>query len=284
MRWATIERDGECISGLVDGDKISLLPPGRLTDWLGDLQAARDQAGQGGCVDLASVRLCQPILRPGKILAIGVNYAAHAAESVSFKQSDGPKVQKWFNKQATAVQGPFDEIDLPAVSEQLDYEAELVVIIGKYGRHVPEDRAMELVAGFACGCDYSVRDWQRASPTMIMGKGFDTHAPFGPYLVTPDEIEDLSQLEVRGLVNGDLRQKAQIGEMTFSIEQQIAHLTSAFTLEPGDVIFTGTPAGVGAGRTPPIWLKAGDLVRVEIDGIGAIENKIVAERKVTRIE
>ena len=147
--------------------------------------------------------------------------------------------------------------DLPMVSEQLDYEAELVVIIGKTGRHVPADRAMEMVAGFACGCDFSVRDWQRASQTMIMGKGFDTHAPFGPVLVTPDEIDDLSAVSVRGFVNGELRQTGHVRDMIFSIEEQIAHLTAAFTLEPGDVVLTGTPAGVSP-------LRPGDRLAVRL--------------------
>ena len=206
-----------------------------------------------------------------------MNYAAHAKESVSFVKSTPASVQKWFNKQSTAANGPYDPVHLPSVSEQLDYEAELVAIIGKTGRHVPEDRALEMIAGYCCGCDGSVRDWQRASQTMIMGKGFDTHAPFGPYLVTPDEIEDFSALNVRGAVNGELRQNGYARDMVFSLPQQIAHLSKAFTLEPGDVIFTGTPAGVGAGFDPPKWLKAGDRVRVEIEGLGFIENEIVRE-------
>lgn len=283
MKWLTVEMDGNPRGGLLDGDTIRLLPHSPLEAWVSDLDAAREQAGTGGVLALAEARLIQPIARPRKILAIGLNYAAHVAESVSFIKNDAPSVQKWFNKQATAANGPFAPVEVPVVSDQLDYEAELVVIIGKQARHVPEDRAMEIVAGFACGCDYSVRDWQRASPTMIMGKGFDTHAPFGPYLVTPDEVGDFSQTPIRGLVNGEVRQSSVLSNMIFSIPQQIAHLTAAFTLEPGDVIFTGTPAGVGAGHKPPIWLKPGDTVRVEIDGVGAIENPIVPEVKNVRI-
>jgi len=283
MKWMTVEVDGVARAGLSRGDEVKLMPPGPLEQWLGDLEAAQTRAGEGGTVMLSEAVIRQPIIRPGKILAIGLNYAAHVAESVSFIKNDAPGVQKWFNKQSTAANGPFQSVDLPAVSDQLDYEAELVVIIGKRGRHVPESRAMELVAGFTCGCDYSVRDWQKASPTMIMGKGFDSHAPFGPYLVTPDEIDNLNALTIEGRVNGEVRQSAKIGDMTFSIAQQIAHLTAAFTLEPGDVIFTGTPAGVGAGHTPPKWLKAGDVVRVEIEGIGALENTIVAEQQRTVI-
>ncbi|MCF6328586.1 MAG: fumarylacetoacetate hydrolase family protein [Henriciella sp.] len=283
MKWMTVEVEGVARAGLLSGDEVKLMPPGPLEQWLNNLEAAQARAGRGGVVMLSEAAIRQPIIRPGKILAIGLNYAAHVAESVSFIKNDAPSVQKWFNKQSTAANGPFQPVDLPAVSEQLDYEAELVVIIGKRGRHVPKSRAMEIVAGFTCGCDYSVRDWQKASPTMIMGKGFDSHAPFGPYLVTPDEIEDLNSLTIEAKVNGEVRQSARTGDMTFSISQQIAHLTAAFTLEPGDVIFTGTPAGVGAGYTPPKWLKAGDVVRVEIEGIGALENTIVAEQQRTVI-
>ncbi|MCR9270420.1 MAG: fumarylacetoacetate hydrolase family protein [Henriciella sp.] len=239
------------------------------------------RAGEAGEIPVSEASFVQPILRPRKILGIGLNYAAHVKESVSFIKNTAPSVQKWFNKQATAANGPFAPVHLPAVSEQLDYEAEIVAIIGKRGRHVPESRAHELIAGYCCGCDYSVRDWQRASQTMIMGKGFDTHAPFGPVLVTPDEIEDFGALEVTSHVNGELRQCGHARDMIFSISQQIAHLTAAFTLEPGDVIFTGTPAGVGAGFEPPKWLKAGDRVRIEVSGLGYIENEIVAEQKAT---
>lgn len=238
---------------------------------------------KGSAIALFDVKLLSPVARPGKILGIGVNYAAHAAESVSFVDANKPQVQKWFNKQATAINDPFGDVDLPSVSEQLDYEGELVVVIGKRGRHVPRDRAMEIVAGFCCGCDYSVRDWQRASQTMIMGKGFDTHAPIGPALVTPEEIDDLPSLEVRCFVNGELRQSGHVRDMIHNISAQIAHLTAAFTLEPGDLIFTGTPAGVGAGFDPPKWLKAGDKVRVEIDQIGFIENRVVVEKADTVI-
>ncbi len=173
-----------------------------------------------------------PVERPGKILGIGVNYAAHAAESVSFVDTKKPDVQKWFNKQATSINDPYADVHLPKVSGQLDYEGELVVVIGKRGRHVPRERAFEIVAGVTIGCDYSVRDWQRASQTMIMGKGFDTHAPVGPAIVTLDEIADLSALEVRSYVNGEQRQSGHVRDMIHDIPAQIAHLTAAFTLEP----------------------------------------------------
>jgi 2-keto-4-pentenoate hydratase/2-oxohepta-3-ene-1,7-dioic acid hydratase in catechol pathway len=277
MKWANLVVNERPRAGLIEGDTARLHPASDVKDILADLVAAAVTARAGETVQLDHVHVRQPILRPGKILGIGLNYAAHAKESVSFVKSTPASVQKWFNKQSTAANGPYDPVHLPSVSEQLDYEAELVAIIGKTGRHVPEDRALEMIAGYCCGCDVSVRDWQRASQTMIMGKGFDTHAPFGPYLVTPDEIDDFSALNVRGYVNGELRQNGHARDMVFSLPQQIAHLSKAFTLEPGDVIFTGTPAGVGAGFDPPKWLKAGDRIRVEIQGLGSIENEIVRE-------
>lgn len=276
MRLVRFEHAGEASYGRLEGERVQRVAG--LT--LGEALAGK---AIGEALPLASVRLLAPVARPGKILGIGVNYAAHAAESVSFVNTAKPEVQKWFNKQATATNGPYDEVHLPKVSSQLDYEGELVVVIGKAGRHVPRARAMEIVAGFCVGGDYSVRDWQKASQTMIMGKGFDTHAVFGPALVTPDEAGDISGAEIRTFVNGELRQTGRPSDMIHAIAAQIEHLTAAFTLEPGDVIYTGTPAGVGAGFDPPKWLKAGDTVRIEIDGLGHIENKVVEEPDTMRI-
>ncbi|MCL4142877.1 UNVERIFIED_CONTAM: hypothetical protein GTU68_051641 [Idotea baltica] len=270
MRIVRYERGGAAEYARLDGDEI--WPLG--TD---DLVRALQAEPTGDAVPYSTAHVLSPVARPGKILGIGVNYAAHAAESVSFIDTKKPSIQKWFNKQATAVNGPYAEVHLPKVSEQLDYEGELVVVIGKRGRHVPAGRAMEVVAGLSVGADYSVRDWQRASQTMIMGKGFDTHAVVGPAIVTLDEIADVNALMIRTYVNDELRQEGRVSDMIHNIAQQIEHLTAAFTLEPGDLIYTGTPAGVGAGHTPPKWLKAGDTVRVEIDGVGMIENQIVTE-------
>tara|TARA_R110002072_G_scaffold106004_1_gene231411 strand:- start:893 stop:1726 length:834 start_codon:yes stop_codon:yes gene_type:complete len=270
MRLVRFEFEGQARFGALQA--TSVIPLAGDT-----LELALRASPAGDPVPLNEVTLLAPVAKPGKILGIGVNYAAHAAESVSFIDTKKPDVQKWFNKQVTAVNGPYADVHLPKVSEQLDYEGELVVIIGKHGRHVPRERAFEIVAGVTVGCDYSVRDWQRASQTMIMGKGFDTHAVFGPAIVTLDEIDDLSALELRTFVNGEPRQVGYVRDQIHDIAAQIAHLTAAFTLEPGDVIFTGTPAGVGAGHTPPKWLKAGDRVRVEIDCLGFTENEIVRE-------
>lgn len=273
MKWVSFRRGQSVHSGVLQGEAIHDLGEAPLQRWLARPETAIVQLGKVPVLTLAEADLCQPIQRPGKILGIGLNYRDHAAET----GREPPKVQTWFVKQATAANGPYDPVEMPKVSDKLDYEAELVVIIGKSGRHVPAARAMEIVAGFSCGCDYSVRDWQRATPTMNMGKGFDTHAPFGPWIISPDELGPVENLGVRSFINGEQRQSGRAGDMIFTIAEQIAHLTTAFTLEPGDVLFTGTPAGVGAAFDPPKFVKIGDKVRVEIDGIGHIENDIIAE-------
>jgi len=283
MKLVSFEVNGVAHAGVVEGDQVVSLGPEPLESWFGRMNHLPPSGRDAPRYDLQDIRLVQPIVRPGKILAIGLNYAAHVAESVSFVKHE-PGVQKWFNKQATAVTGPNAPIYLPVVSEQMDYEGELVAVIGKRARHVPEARAMEVIAGFTCGCDLSVRDWQRASQTMIMGKGFDSHAPIGPWIVTPDEFGALGDQSIRCRVNGEERQSAKLSDMIHTLPQQIAHLTAAFTLEPGDLIFTGTPAGVGAGHTPPKWLKAGDTVQVEIEGIGVLENTVEPESGKTVIE
>jgi 2-keto-4-pentenoate hydratase/2-oxohepta-3-ene-1,7-dioic acid hydratase in catechol pathway len=226
-----------------------------------------------------NVRLRAPVGRPGKILGIGLNYRDHAAET----GREPPTTQMWFNKQSTCLNDPFAPVLMPAVSTALDYEVELVVVIGRRGRHVPRERAHEIIGGYMVGCDYSVRDWQRATQTMIMGKGFDTHGPVGPWITTPDEAGDIASMRLRCLVNGEIRQDGIAGDMIFDIAAQIEHLTKAFALEPGDLLFTGTPAGVGAAHTPPKFLAVGDTVRVEIDRLGAIEAKIEQEVRATRI-
>jgi 2-keto-4-pentenoate hydratase/2-oxohepta-3-ene-1,7-dioic acid hydratase in catechol pathway len=289
MKLARFDTADGCGLGLIDGDEIIDLRSTSPHLSLNPVEILA--AGEAGCgqveaaargarrLPLSSVRLLAPVARPGKILGIGLNYRDHAAET----GREPPSVQMWFNKQATAVNDPFAPVHLPAVSSALDYEVELVVVIGRHGRHVPRERAHEIIGGYMCGCDYSVRDWQRATPTMIMGKGFDTHAPAGPWITTPDEAGDISSLRLRCLVNGEVRQDGSAGDMIFDIPAQIEHLSKSFTLEPGDLIFTGTPAGVGVAHTPPRFLKAGDSVRVEIDRLGAIEARIVAEEARARI-
>jgi len=218
---------------------------------------------------LDAVKLHPAVPRPRMIFAIGLNYADHIAEA----GLDTPRHQIWFSKAVTAVSGPFDPIELPAVSEQLDYEGELVAVIGKRCRNVPRERAKEVIFGFCAGNDVSVRDWQVRTSQWLLGKSFDTHAPIGPWITTADSI-DPHLLGLRCLVNGEERQKTNTREMVFDCYAQVECLTKAVTLEPGDLLFTGTCGGVAAAHKPPCWLRAGDIVRVEIDGLGAIENRI----------
>jgi 2-keto-4-pentenoate hydratase/2-oxohepta-3-ene-1,7-dioic acid hydratase in catechol pathway len=223
---------------------------------------------------LADVRLLAPA-RPRKFLAIGLNYAEHIGES----GKEAPQYPVFFNKQVTCVVGPDDDVHMPRVSSLLDYEGELAIVIGTRCRHVPEDRAHEVIAGYTITNDVSVRDWQLRTPTWTMGKSFDTHGPLGPWLVTADELGDPHDLALRTFVNDELRQQVNTGEMIFNCFRQVAHLAEAFTLEPGDVIATGTPSGIGAARQPfpEGLLKVGDVVRIEIDGIGELRNTIVEE-------
>lgn len=223
---------------------------------------------------LAETRLLAPAT-PRKYMAIALNYADHIAEM----GMEAPEVPVFFNKQVTCVVGPGAEIHMPKVSTFLDYEAELAVVIGSRCRHVPVERAHEAIAGYTCANDVSVRDWQGRAQTMTIGKSFDTHGPLGPWLVTPEEVGDPQDLRVRCTVDGELRQDASTAEMVFDCFQQVSHLSEAFTLEPGDVIATGTPAGVGLGRKPvrDNLLHVGSTVRVEIERIGELINTVVEE-------
>jgi 2-keto-4-pentenoate hydratase/2-oxohepta-3-ene-1,7-dioic acid hydratase in catechol pathway len=225
---------------------------------------------------LAEVRLEAPVPDAGKYLAIGMNYHAHAEEARKAGVAV-PDSQVWFNKQVSCINGPFDPVHMPKVSDKLDYEAELGVVIGKRCRHVPKERAREVIAGYMVCNDVSVRDWQRRSATMTLGKSFNTTGPIGPWIVTDDEVKDPMDLQMRMLVNGEVMQDINTGQMIYDIYDQIAYLSTVMTLEPGDLIASGTPAGVGAARTPPLFMKVGDVMRVEIDGIGYIQNTVIAE-------
>ena len=240
--------------------------------------AVRDVAAAAERLDvslkLADAKLLAPIERPGKFLGIGMNYSKHAEEAEKLGLAR-PTTQLWFNKQTTCVAGPYDDI-VPGVTEKLDYEVELGVVIGLSAKGVSEAEAKDHVFGYLVANDVSARDWQLKSPTFTLGKSFDTHGPIGPWIVTADEIADPHALTVRCLVNGEVRQESSTEQLIFNIWQQISYLSTAFTLEPGDILATGTPEGVGVGMTPPTFLKPGDVVRCEIDGIGAIENRVAA--------
>ena len=226
-----------------------------------------------GARPLAEVRLHAPIRRPGKIMAIGLNYADHIAES----GMETPTHQVWFSKMPTSVNGPYDPIQVPRVSQALDYEAELVAVIGAGGRHIARADAPAAVFGYCCGDDATERAWQHRTPQWVLGKSFDSHAPFGPWITTADEVRDPHALSIRCLVNGEVRQQSNTRHLVFDIWDQIEHLSQAMTLEPGDLIFTGTPGGVGAAMNPRRFLKAGDRVRVASESLGALDNLCEAE-------
>ena len=284
MRLVTFTHQGSTRIGAVDGDAVvdlAAAAPALPRDMIGFLTAGASalDAARGAIasakarIPLADVRLDAPVPRPGKFLAIGLNYADHVAESGMEK----PWVPIFFNKQATCVVGPSADVHLPRASSLLDYEGELAFVIGRRCRHVPRDRAPEVIAGYTVVNDVSVRDWQLRTPTMTMGKSFDTHGPMGPWLVTPDEVGDPHALELRTWVNGELRQHSNTKQLIFDCFAQVEHLSTAFTLEPGGVITTGTPAGVGGAMKPPRFLVAGDVVRIEIERIGTLENRVVPE-------
>jgi 2-keto-4-pentenoate hydratase/2-oxohepta-3-ene-1,7-dioic acid hydratase in catechol pathway len=288
MRIVTFTHGTSTRIGVVRGDELvdlSAASPGlprEMTAFLAAgpaaLVAAREAAATASArVSLTKARLEAPVPRPPKFLAIGLNYADHVRES----GMDRPAVPVFFNKQSTCVTGPYDPIHRPRVSPLLDYEGELAFVIGRRCRHVPRERAHEVIAGYLVANDVSVRDWQLRTPTMTMGKSFDTHGPLGPWLVTPDEVGDPHALTLRTWVNGELRQHSSTRELIFDCFAQVEHLSTAFTLEPGDVISTGTPSGVGGAMSPPRFLQAGDVVSVEIEGIGSIENRVIDEPEET---
>jgi 2-keto-4-pentenoate hydratase/2-oxohepta-3-ene-1,7-dioic acid hydratase in catechol pathway len=229
-------------------------------------------AGTAPRVPLASVWLTAPV-RPTKFFGIGLNYADHAAE-VNRTPTEFPTV---FAKMINSVSGPFDPIHRPAVSVQLDYEGELGVVIGHRCHHVSREQAPSVIGGYLISNDVTVRDWQRLTQQWTLGKSFDTHGPIGPWVVTADELGDPHQLDFRTYVNGEIRQQSNTSQLIHDCFDLVAAISTACTLEPGDIIATGTASGVATGRTPPPWLVAGDVVRIEIDGIGHIENAVIEE-------
>ncbi len=274
--------DGVVRPGLLLGDEIVDLSdpatglPGTMRAVLASGPAAVPTLAAAGATSavryaVEEVRRHAPVPDPPTILGIGMNYHAHIAEM----GRDRPEWQYWFNKQRTAIAGPGDAIVLPTVSTMVDYEGELAMVIGQRCQHVPAARAFEVVAGFSIVNDVSVRDWQWRTPTFTMGKSFDTHAPCGPELVTMDELGDPGDLGLRTWVNDDLRQDSRTSDLIFGLREMIEYLTSAFPLEPGTIIATGTPAGVGAGFDPPRFLRDGDVVRIAIEGLGELRNSVV---------
>lgn len=278
MKLATFTANGKTRTGIVVGDRIiETGVEGSMIDLIRDwdtLKAGLEaKAKAGGGVPLNSVKLEAPVQRPGKIFAIGLNYADHIEESKMAK----PERQVWFTKAQTSVNGPYDPIEIAKTTFTADYEVELVAIVGKGGKHISAADAPSAIFGYCVGNDVTERMWQHAVPQWSLGKSFDTHAPFGPWIVTADEAGDPHNLGIRCFVNGAKRQDSNTKHLVFNVWQQVEHLSVGMTLEPGDVLFTGTPGGIGAAMDPRQFLKAGDVVRCEIDGLGHIEGTMVAE-------
>lgn len=278
MKLCTYTAAGQTRTGIVVGDTvIDSGVPGTMIDLIRDWDRLKPElearAAAGGGVPLASVKLEAPVQRPGKIWAIGLNYADHIAES----NMATPERQVWFTKAVTSINAPYDPIEIAKGTFTADYEVELVAVIGQGGKHVSAADAPAAIFGYCVGNDVTERMWQHAGPQWSLGKSFDTHAPIGPWIVTADELGDPHQLGLRCFVNGEKRQDSNTRHLVFDIWQQVEHLSTGMTLEPGDVIFTGTPGGVGAAMDPRQFLKAGDVVRCEIDGLGHIEGTMVAE-------
>lgn len=254
--------DGTVRAGIIEGDQVR---DAGITPW---------EPAEGAVVgSVDSVAIVAPVPAPAKVVCVGRNYAEHAAETGSAVPTEPQLFAKWAN----AVVGSGVDVVLPSITHALDYEAELVAVIGRTARRVSEDQALEHVFGYTCGNDISARDLQFGDTQWTRGKALDTFAPMGPWIVTADEIPDPQVLGIRCMVNGETRQDDTTAHMVFSVARIIAFITEAITLEPGDVIYTGTPPGVGVGRTPPLYLQPGDEMRVEIDRIGAIENRVVSD-------
>lgn len=281
MRLARFTANGTTAIGKVVGDRVVDLSGVEgvgpsMRQLIADLPRLRPalEAATGPSHALDAVDLEAPVNDPQKFLAIGMNYREHAEEA----RAAGipiPTSQLWFNKQVSCLNAPFGPVVKPRASERVDYEIELGVVIGRRCRHVKAADARAVIAGYLIVNDVSARDWQHRSPTFTLGKSFDTHGPIGPWLTTDDEVADPLALGMTLAVNGDTRQSARTDGMIYDIYEQIEYLSTVMTLEPGDILATGTPSGVGAasGR----FLSAGDVMRLEIEGLGHIENRIVAE-------
>jgi 2-keto-4-pentenoate hydratase/2-oxohepta-3-ene-1,7-dioic acid hydratase in catechol pathway len=279
MRLATIQtRQGPRTAVQFDSQWVAFSARLReeiLAGWPGTRDAVERAARAPNVERLPAdkVKFLPPVPDPRKIICLGLNYRDHAAES----GAPIPRDPVLFSKYATAMIGHEDAIVLPALSHEVDYEAELVIVVGKGGRHIKEADAMSHVAGYTIGHDVSARDWQlkKDGKQWMVGKTFDTFAPVGPVLVTADEIPDPHQLAIKLRLNGKTMQDSNTSQMIFPVPAVLAYLSTVFTLEPGDLIFTGTPPGVGFARKPPVYLKDGDVVEVEIEKLGVLRNRVV---------
>jgi acylpyruvate hydrolase len=275
MRFASCHHDGrDFAAAIVDDLAIPLTGIGELgRATLGSLPAAAPPRDAAGAIPLGEVTLRPVVPRPGKIICVGLNYLTHVGET----GRDIPEYPVLFTKFAEALIGPDDAIVLPAESAQVDYEGELAVIIGTSGRRIAPGDALAHVAGYAVANDVTMRDFQYKTHQWLQGKAWEASTPLGPYLVTPDEVGEPGALDLRLSIGDRVLQEANTAQMMFDVPTLIGHVSTFVTLQPGDVLLTGTPGGVGFRRDPQVFLQPGDTVRVEISGVGAIENAVVAE-------
>lgn len=280
MRLVTFEESGHARAGaLIDGDsRVVDLEAGDMLSLLEKSENRFDQAlkkvaAAARTYPLEDVRLLAPVPRPPKITCVGLNYRDHAIEG----GNPIPEHPVLFSKYPISVIGPDETIRLPKASNKVDYEGEFAIVIGKRAKHVSKADAFDVVAGYTVMNDVSARDWQKRTSQWMVGKAFDTFAPMGPALVTKDEVPDPHALSIKTWVNGELRQDSSTKELIFGVGDLIAEISQIWTLEPGDVILTGTPSGVGAYWNPPKLLKAGDVVKIEVGGVGVLENPVADE-------
>ena len=282
MRLVSFQRGGESRigvqqpGGIVDLNEFDAKLPKNMRQFLGldGWQARAEKAlASGSSSAIPDAKLLAPVTDPQKVLCVGLNYADHARESGAAI----PGEPVLFSKFPSALIGPGDAILLPSkLTQEVDYEAELVFVIGKRGRNVPKAQAFDYVAGYTCGHDVSARDWQLGKPggQWMLGKTFDTFAPLGPALVTRDEVRDPHNLPIRLRRNGEVLQDSNTNQFIFKIDELVAYISQVMTLEPGDLVFTGTPPGVGFARKPPVFLRDGDVTDVEIEGVGVLSNPV----------
>jgi len=279
MRLARVTKDGKIGLAAKSGEKVTIAYGAELADLdahlaAGTLTGAGAKAAAGEAVDEAALTFLPPLVHPPKIICLGLNYRDHAEES----GLGIPEFPVLFGRFASSLIGHGAPIILPKVSEQLDWEAELVAVLSKGGKNIAEADALGHVAGYSVFNDASIRDYQLRTPQWTAGKNFDDTGAFGPWLVTPDELpEGAAGLKIECRVNGTVMQSSNTGNLIFDVAKTIALLSSFMTLEAGDVLVMGTPGGVGVARNPQMWMKAGDVCEVEIDGIGLLSNPIVAE-------
>jgi 2-keto-4-pentenoate hydratase/2-oxohepta-3-ene-1,7-dioic acid hydratase in catechol pathway len=269
-------------AGVLQSDTVLPLTPlgyANVEDFIAGgpaaLQSARALNGKDGALPLSDVQLLSPLLRPPRIFCVGLNYLDHAAESKMVVQA----VPTIFMKLASAITGPGSDIVLPANSTQPDYEAELAVVIGRSAANVTRENWRECVFGYTILNDVSARDVQLATSQWTLGKSFPTFCPIGPWVVTADELMDPHSLDVRLTIDGETLQQANTRDLIFDIPAVLGYISAIVPLEPGDIVSTGTPQGVGLGRTPPRWLRPGEEVAIEIGGIGRLVNRTVAANR-----